>query len=90
MAKVEARSTLPDFAPHVPVAVPIRAISAARAAWVQFVTDNPLWWFWHQGKRNVQADMEGTYTKEVQVRGTLVQPGSRSSIRASGPRPPTL
>ena len=66
IAKSEAHSNdgsaLPAFAPYVPVALPIRAVSMVRAAWVQFVTDNPLWWFWHQGKRNRQADMEGTHS----------------------------
>ena len=55
----ETRTTLQTFAPHVPVSVPIQAVSAVRAAFVQFVTDNPLTWFWNQGRRNAQADMEG-------------------------------
>ena len=55
----ETRSTLQTFAPHVPVSVPLQAVSFVRAAFVNFVSENPLTWFWNQGRRNAQADMEG-------------------------------
>ncbi|KAJ3556507.1 hypothetical protein NM688_g1990 [Phlebia brevispora] len=59
MAKVETVRSLPAFAPYVPVALPLRGLSMAHAAWVTFITDNPLTWWWCQGRRNPQADMEG-------------------------------
>ena len=55
----ETRYTLQTFAPHVPVSVPLQAVSFVRAAFVNFVSENPLTWFWNQGRRNAQADMEG-------------------------------
>lgn len=55
----DTRLTLPDFAPHVPTSVLVRAASALRTAWVTFITDNPLTWSWEQGRRNERADMEG-------------------------------
>ncbi|KIP05544.1 hypothetical protein PHLGIDRAFT_128806 [Phlebiopsis gigantea 11061_1 CR5-6] len=56
----ESRSTLTEFAPHVPTSFPIRAVSALRSAiWVTFIQDNPLTWWWQQGRRNYRADMEG-------------------------------
>lgn len=57
----EARSTLPDFAPYVPTSYSTRVFSAVRSAvWVTLVQDNPLTWWWRQGRRNDRADMEGT------------------------------
>lgn len=55
----DARSTLADFAPHVPTSVLVRAASVLRTAWITFITDNPLTWSWEQGRRNERADMEG-------------------------------
>lgn len=57
----ESRSTLTEFVPHVSTSFPIRAFSAVRSAiWVTFIQDNPLTWWWQQGRRNYRADMEGT------------------------------
>lgn len=62
MVATESRSTLPDFAPYIPTSFPIQVISALRSAiWVTFIQDNPLTWWWQQGRRNSRADMEGTY-----------------------------
>lgn len=57
----ETRSTLATFAPSVPVSFLLRVFSALRSlVWVTLIIDNPLTWWWLQGRRNERADMEGT------------------------------
>ena len=57
MSVSEAHST---FAPHVSTSLFIQAASAIRSAiWVTLIQDNPLTWWWQQGRRNDRADMEG-------------------------------
>ena len=62
-AMSEAHST---FAPHVPTSLFIQASSALRSAiWVTLIQDNPLTWWWQQGRRNDRADMEGEYINSI-------------------------